>query len=342
MDGVRPSLRVPALAAVLAAAACAPPGADRVERLRIEDPSSHWANEGFVRLEPATHLPSSDATQDQVQVWLRLPDDGVIATVAGPDGPVLRLPPGSEIDRVELAGEGQTRRVVDVRGARIDADGRTIHRVLRRESGRLDAALFGFAWPAADAEAHEAATDLLLEGLAATAELRAMDHGAVQRTLAAIRGMNQCNGCHAPLQPAATRDGERLVRRGTDASGFYVPQAIFADELPLETYGAFDRSLDDPFVSVHCPDGTPELVEDDRAHIECPGGAAPSGRLSLSAALAAQDPRAQALCRARAHLFAHLDPAGQRAFADAAAACEPAASAGRTELSRRDPTNEPT
>ena len=322
----------------VSAIACGAPGDPRVERLRIEAPASHWIEAGFVQLSPGTHLPSSDPEIDQVEVWIRLPDDGLLRTVPGPDGPSLALPPGTEIDRVELAGRDETRRVVDVRGARIERDGSTTFRVLRRESGRPHAALFGVAWPADDPEAHAAATDMLIDGLAATAELRAMDHAAAQRTLQSIRSKNACNGCHHPSQPVATHVGERIVARGTDASGFYVPLQMLSDAAPLEGYGAFDRSLDDPFVSLHCPEGTPEVIEDDRTRLACPDGATPTGRFSTARALADGDPHAVAMCRGRGYLAAHLDEAGRRAFADAIAACEPEA---RTQLSLREQGRSP-
>jgi hypothetical protein len=308
-------------AMAIGASACADPGADRVERLRVASPETHWADAGFVRLEPPTHLPSSDPDIDQVEVWIRLPPSAVLRTVDGPDGPSLELPPGTELDRVELAGTGDARRVVDVRGATIDDDGSATYRVLRRESGRPGAALFGVAWPADDEDAHAAATEALLDGLARTAELRAMDHADAQRTLQSIRSKNACAGCHAPSQAAATRAGERTVARGTDASGFYVPVQMLSDSAPLETYGAFDRSLADPFIAVRCPRGTAEIVQDPRSHAVCPDGAVPVGRLSLASALAGSDARAQNLCRGRDYLVAHLDETGRRAFADAIAAC---------------------
>lgn len=308
--------------AAIGTLACGAPGEDRVERLRIEHPESHWSDAGFVELVPGTHLPSSDAEIDQVEVWIRLPDGGVIETVQGPDGPSLRLPAGTELDRVELAGRGEARRVVDVRGARIDAEGRANHRVLRRESGRPGAALFGVAWPAEDAEAHAAATDMLIDGLAATAELRAMDHGAADRTLRSIRSKNTCNGCHQASQPEATHVGERIVARGTDASGFYVPLQMLRDASPLEAYGAFDRSLDDPFVSVRCPSGTPVIVDEPRMHLQCEDGAIPTGAFAVARARSEHDARAEALCAGRAYLAAHLDEAGRRTFAEAIAECD--------------------
>jgi hypothetical protein len=290
---------------------------------RIENPEEYFHRGGFVQLEPPVHLPSSSAQADQVEVWLALPEDGLIRTLrsaASDSGYTLEFPAGTRIDRVEWVGLGEDRKIVDVRGATVQTDGSQRYHVYRRTRAQSGAPLMGFAWPSEDPAVHSAATDALVDAVVNTPEVARMRPAAIKAVGDDLRSKNACQSCHRKQQPVALDQRERLVLRGTDASGFYVPQTVLADEAPLESYGAHDRNLTDPFVSVRC--ATTEVTNlGHQGRASCSDGAVPRARLDLAAAMAADVPRASRICRARLHLYQQLDPLGQQVFAEAARAC---------------------
>ena len=312
------------LACVLSALACkpsAPP--DVVSRVTIDAPEGHWAREGFVPMVPPVRLPSSSATLDDVTVWLAIPEGGVITTRVEDDGRVLLdFPPGTRSDRVESYGKPDARVVVDVRGTRIDEQGKQWMHTLRRAAKGSDTRLFGYAWPREDSEAHTRATRELLAELAQRPPGKHMKEQRRARYLASIERKNNCIKCHTYGRPTNAREGQHgLVNRGTDASGFFTPQTVLLDEIVLERYGKLDPNLDNDAVSLACPDGkTLTLVErNDRLRAECPDRAVPVGRVDLHAL---NPDRSAAVCRARRYLYEHLDAEGRQIFASAIQACE--------------------
>ena len=145
-----------------------------------------------------------------------------------------------------------------------------------------------------------------------------------------LRRKNGCPTCHSPNTPAATHvERERVVHRGTDGSGFYVPASVLSDSATLERYHAVDPNLGAPFIRGACLSGPMHIRAGRAACTPSPDGreAVPRATLDLRRALAAGDPHARAVCRSRQFLFAHLDARGQRRFADVARACSPAARA---------------
>lgn len=295
-----------------------------VRRLSIDDPSTHWRDAGFVAMVPPVRLPSSAPDVDDVVVWLRIPDGGVIETrELGVDGRLsLVFPPGTTADRVEQRGRGAKRAVVDVRGTTVGEGGEQWMHTLRRARGDR---LFGFEWPRSLPEAHAEATARLLAELPRYRPAATMEPAARERYLASIERKNQCTRCHTYDRPDNTRANEHgLVNRGTDGSGFFTPQTVLLDEIVLEGYGGVDRNLDDPWITVRCPDGAPVQHQERGARVRatCEDGL-PLARLDLRAALAAGDERAQQTCRARRYLHAHLDARGRERFASALSACDP-------------------
>ena len=301
-----------------ALAACAPDHADVVE-IAIEAPERHWTDGGFVRMEPPVHLPSSLRGEASVEVWLRLPADGEIATVVGADGVArLEFPPGTVADRVEHAGFGEARRVVDVRGATIDDDGHCRWHVLRPRDG--DDGLTGLQWPCDDPHAQSAATTAMIEALRAREPLASMSAARRERDLASFAAKNDCGGCHARARPDAQLVGEHgIVHRGTDASGFFVPTTVLRDAVPLEDYGLFDPNVDDPAIAIDC--GTAPPAPDARARPRCTDRRVPIGRLDWARARAHDAARVERICEARAALEARLDSESRTRWSAASDPC---------------------
>ncbi|MEZ4235364.1 MAG: hypothetical protein R3F59_04235 [Myxococcota bacterium] len=264
-----------------------PPLPEGVHPLTLErgaSPFAPWAEGGFVQMVPPVHLPQP-AVGD-VQSWLRLPPGGRVALVDAPDGRrVLSYPPGTVADRVETAGEGEAARVVDVRGTRIDADGRRWHHVYR-SGGDPQAPLVGMEWPAGDAALASAGADAFVDALRTA---------GVTRHLDAVRGKLDCDGCHAVSRADNERQREHgLVNRGTDAAGWFTPGTVLADSVPVEAYGQRDPNLTDLWITLRCGD---QIVEAPATgHPSCGDARVPRGTLDLAGALAAHDPHALAVC----------------------------------------------
>ncbi len=280
-----------------------------------------------MRLEPPIHLPSSAPDASQVEIWLRLPEHGEISTRTGEDG-VARLdfPPGTIADRVEYAGLGDDRRVVDVRGATVDDAGRCRWHVLRPTSAVTDAALFGVQWPCDDDDAQSSATSMMLDALATRGFSADVPPTARARELASFAAKNDCGGCHRRARPDATVEGEHgIVHRGTDANGFFVPQTVLSDAVPLERYGRFDPNAADPAVTAHCDGGRPAARVDRNGSMRwsCSDGRVPVGRYDWGIARRRDPFRVARLCSSRAALIEHADPETRARFADAIRVCAP-------------------
>lgn len=306
----------------LALIACSP-GDARVQPLTVEDPAAQWFAGDDVRLVPPVHLPSSDRAQAQVEIWMRAADGG-IGLRRGDDGvDRLAFGPGTRGDRLEFAGHGEARRIVDVRGTEIDEAGSCWFHVLRPADEAPGGPLVGVRWPCDDPEADAAATAAMRERLPSLPELARAGPQARARAIAGFVARNDCGGCHLRARPEATHAGQYgAVHRGTDASGFFTPQSLLVDSAPIEAYGAFDPNLDDPAIVVTCP--ADDLERHGRAgggtRMRCADGRVPIARLDW-ASLRDRDPsRARAICDGRRWLLDHMDDA---AHARHAAVIEP-------------------
>lgn len=286
--------------------ACAIAGCSRpspLESVAIADPAAHWPGGGFAEMVPAILPPTSLAGDDRITTWLRIPDGAAIGARRLDDGrAVVRYPPGTIADRVELRepvaapDDDHAWRVIDVRGTRLDGDGREQFHCLQ-PTGRGDA-LAGFAWPRGDATAERAAADGLVE-LA-----RGRLDGA-PGPLARLRRLTHCEPCHDHDRRERTRIADGGPRRATDDAGFYAVLGVLADAAPLEDHRPRDRNADDPFVAIARPGD----------------GGVPRATLDLPRALAAGAPHAAAVCRSRRYLFDHMDSDARAAFAAAFAEC---------------------
>jgi len=294
------------------------PKDERVLELRIDDPASHWHD--FVEMVPGVHLPSSSAELDQVEVWLRIPSDGVVEVTR--DG-LLVFPAGTRADRIEWVGHGHVRTIADVRGTSIDSEGREQFFTLRPTSGDRGAPLVGTQWPRDDRVAAKRAIERLLELVAEMPPASQWSERKLQHHLDALRSKSDCAACHVHGRLPNELAGQwGLVHRGTDASGFFTPATVLLDEIPVESYGSHDRNWSDPFVTLVCPDGTPEPSKR-AATTVCPADAVPMGHFDLAAALQMGDLRAVRVCRSRRYLYEHLDTHAKARFAASVALCGP-------------------
>ncbi|MCR9160254.1 MAG: hypothetical protein ACE37F_27370 [Nannocystaceae bacterium] len=295
------------LLGLVALAGCKPDALPKLghgaKAVEMTAPLRFHEREGFTALAPPAHIPSSDPDIDQVRVWLKL-GDGPITTQAVGDRSVLVFPEGTRADRVEQAGRGEGRFVADIRGTTLTADGPRFH-VFRPSAPKPDAPLFGAQWPAANPDAHAAATDYLAERIAKSEPVSSWQPARAQAEVRSFREKNTCLPCHDPARPENTRAGEHgLVNRGTDGSGFFTPYTLFEDEVPLEQYGVHDRSMTDPLVDIVCS-GT--VVATDGWDRTCPQGAAPRARWRWDRAWAQAPTRAKQRCTQAEWLFERMD-----------------------------------
>ncbi len=246
-----------------------------------------------VPLTPPVHLPSTRSDRDTVAVHLALPAHGEVTWVDTPGGrSVLAWPPGTQADRVEEWGG----RVVDVRGTRIDAAGRRWHHVYKPATPGTDPKMLGATWPADAPELTQIAVEAFLDALMQTEVGEARPDP--ERYRGQVAAKLDCEGCHALARPANEVAREHgLVARGTDAAGWFTPATVLDLQVALEAYGAWDRNLSDPHVSLSCA-GEPltKPAAGQGVHPRCPEGRVPTAHHDLEAALDADDPRAQALC----------------------------------------------
>jgi hypothetical protein len=226
------------------------------------------------------------------------------------------FPAGTVADRIEYTGEGDERRIVDVRGATIDAENGCRWHTLRPVDAAVGSPLSGVQWPCDDAEAQRLATAAMLDELRVQLLAAQVPRSRVDRQLTAFAAKNDCGGCHVRSRRDATRVGELgIVHRGTDGSGFFVPQTVLAEAIPLESYGAFDPNVDDPAITVEC-------AVDTTGRARCIDDRVPIARLDWHRAAENDPARVDRICSAREALIDRLDVASRASFAAALRPCE--------------------
>lgn len=313
-------------AAVLAAAALAagcgsdppPPG---VTDLRLDDPLAHHRGEGYVQLVPPVHLPSSSPERDQVEIWLKLPEGESIDVQLDDAGrPTLEFAPGTWADRVEFVGRGDMRRIVDIRGTRLEPDGSQTFYVYRPTAPDPRAPLFGVQWARDDGVAHQAATERLVDKLRRLPPATSMEPDPQRRFLDGVRARNGCAGCHALARPDNDTPGQHgLVDRGTDRSGFFTPQTVLWDEVVLEAYSAHDRSWADPALEIRC--GGQPVRDPEPGARRCPDGSIARGRLRWDATEPVARAHLAQVCESRSILIAHMAPENRARMSPAEGPC---------------------
>lgn len=310
-------------------------GTVEVARAEIVDHDA-WAKQGFVEMTPPVRLPSDGAARDKIEVWVRVPDGARIKGRKLPDGrATIEFPPGTIADRVESWGYAKSETnpnawkysVTDVRGTRLDADGKEMFHVFVPTGPEPLARLVGWEWQRGDRLQERAATAFLISHLETmrTIQDRGRPQSAEERRalIESYRSNNNCAKCHQHDKPVQVTRA-RGIHRATDANGFYVPLSVLMDTVPLEKHRVRDMNVGDPFLTITCPQGDGPVLAEGAAGARdhrCLEGGAPSATLDVRRALAANDPRTVAMCRSRAYLRDRMDDAGRALFAEAFAAC---------------------
>lgn len=290
---------------------------DPLEEMYIAEPAQYFRQEGFVEMVPPLRLPLR-TMRNRVEVWLKIPDRGVMSFRQGESGPLLGLPPDSVAARIEsLSANGESEPMqffaADVRGTRFGANDEHFF-VLKPTSDSLPAALRGWSWLRGSAAEQALADDKL-------AALVGANLGGAEREerLSALRTTNACANCHVHTRKSnAFPEQFGHVNRGTDDSGCFQVQSILSDELPLESYFPLEQNLDDRFISFWCG-GQPAPVAD--RQVRCADGSIPRGRLAVREGRLAADEHVLNVCRSRRYLYAHLSDAARNAFEQPLAEC---------------------
>ena len=295
------------------------PSATSLVEVRIRDPGTHFAREGYVQMVPPLLLPLRTA-RNVAEVWLKLPDRSLVTTEFHEGQPLLKLPAGATAVRVEKIARGQEGAfewsVADVRGTRFEV-GKEVFFVLKPEAAEENSALLGWEWQRGSPEQQREATDRVAVLAGSLAE---PERAEGQRQ--AARRANACASCHQHGRPANTRPREHgLANRRTDASGCFQVGNILLSRLPVETYFPLETNLENPFILFSCTTGEVRLLAPPQ-HPVCDDGSVPQGRFDVASAVAAANAQANELCVARKYLFDHLDAVGRSAFASGFAECK--------------------
>jgi len=278
-------------------------GAEAVE---ITTPLTFHEREGFTALSPPAHVPSSDAAGDQVTIWLAL-GEGPITTTTLEGRSVLAWPEGTRADRVEMAGRGDARFIADIRGTTLTEDGPRFH-VYRPSARQPRAPLFGARWPGDSAEAHAEATGYLAERIGKSDPVASWKPAARKAEVQGFRQKNACLPCHDPGRPDNERPGQHgIVNRGTDGSGFFTPATLFEDDVPLEQYGSFDHTVEDPLVDIRCGEEILSSTQRKKWNRRCDNGRAPRALWRWDRAWSQAPTRAKQRCAQAKWLFEHMD-----------------------------------
>ncbi len=294
--------------------------------VRVPDRLSHWPQSGFVEMVPPVRLPQNKSIHEHIMVWLRIPAGKKIGVSWLPDQKryTLKFPPGTVADRIEtVKGEKGPMQVVngisDVRGARIDAKGRTWWHVYEPVPGGSSKWLKGYEWLRASN---------LDDNLAATQLVRLYFPGQpakANRSIMRFRMTSHCTACHEANRPVPTTANKSGFTGApeTDADGFFQPITVLADSMTLFNVRPWDLNVGDPYISVWCGKHHATLVTrgDASRYYTCPNGKAPVGKLAMAAALKHKDPHALKVCAAREYLYKHMIAKGRQAFAQAEAEC---------------------
>lgn len=287
-----------------------------VELRRESDDASHWEREGFIHVPAPIRAPTSLDGRVRIAVLVRVPDGDLVTATTRGGRAFLRFPLGTRAVRVEYAAaEGRSAdaaltsgdRVLDVRGTSLAASGRRFH-VMRPSRG----ALLGMDWP--DEAAAQARVD---EALSRWAEAGVFGTKGDAPLGERLRQLNACAGCH---ERDRSERPHGLVKRPSDADGFFQLSALFWEDGPFETYRPRDANASDPFVERRCGATTVP-----RAVPLCSDGSPPTGHLRLSEALASGDEHARAVCSSRLRLARSFDAVARDTLLPALEVCGMAA-----------------
>jgi hypothetical protein len=259
----------------------------------------HWR--GWIELVPSVRTPRFTNLQDQTRIFARF-SPGARITLRDPsDRRSLVMPPGSELDRVELFSLDGAARVVDVRGTEFTAQGEVFH--VYRPIDARGGGLFGAWWPRAD-EPPPGVLRAMTDAMRAGHGLAGVHPDRHARAIRRFEGLLRCAGCHHAQQPLRAGAPDEWPRRETDASGIYSVLATLRDADVVETYRPRDLNAGAPFVT----------VVRDRSGVSV-------ATLHTAEARRAGDPHARAVCASRAALRPFLADEVRQAFAAELAEC---------------------
>lgn len=302
-------------------------------RIHIDDPGAYWKDGGFVELAPPVRLAISAHGRPHVAVLLKLPDSPPVRAheLADPARATLVFPPGSEADRVSSKRYAGGLTVADVRGSRIDEDGREWFHVYRPASPEPNAPLVGFEWLRDDPAQRQEATRLLVEHVRSTAPALATRTPS-DDSVAFFSRMNACERCHFPNKAAGVDPDDALPLWPTDQIGWYVPLAVMLPELALSTTPRWhDPNVDDVLVARRCANGN--ATQRRRAAgswFRCDDGSVPHGSRDIPLGLELDDAYTRAVCRSRSYVYERMDREAQLVFMDAMTPCDkPVSSASK-------------
>jgi hypothetical protein len=295
----------------------------RAQRITMTDPLGFWSDEGYSVLVPAVRMSIPPGGRAGTAIFFKLPHEQSISSAEHPSDVVpssFVFPPGTSADRVaylvleDEAGNPHIS-VLDVRGTRIDEEGKQWFRVLRPGGSALDAPMIGYEWPRDDANARDEATYRLLEELRERPQ-PISDSPPSPQALARLALLNHCEICHLPNKPPSGPDSH-LPAWPTDGSGFYVPLAVLMDYAPLSTQpGLHDPNAEDPYIETSCG-AVPATAagEPNNRWFMCPDEARlPMGRRDVRRGMAESDAYTMLVCGSRAFLLDRMESTGRIAF----------------------------
>lgn len=295
-------------------------------RLYIEDPATYWERNDFATLAPTVRLAISAVGRPHVTVRLKLPDGSVVKAkrLEAQGRHTLVFPPGTVADRVSMMRYSGGLTVADVRGSRIDDQGREWFHVYRPSGAKPNSALIGYEWLRDDPAQREEATTLLVEQVRTTPRpfRRVRPSRGYVRFFAR---MNECESCHFADKAAGDDPDDWLPLWPTDHVGWYVPMAVMLPELALSTTPTWhDPNVDDDLVSTRCRTG-PARTRTRRAGswFRCDDGSVPHGVRDFARGLERNDAYTAEVCRSRRLIYRHMDAEAKAAFAVVMAQCEP-------------------
>lgn len=292
--------------------------------VHIPNQVSYWPQHGFVEMVPPVRLPTDKSIHEYIMVWLRIPAGEKISTQWLPDQKryTLKFPPGTVADRVD-GGEHQKEAmftvngIADVRGARIDANGRTWWHVYEPVPGQSPNWLKGFEWLRTDKHNDNVAADSLIKLYYPGTPIKATQE------MATFRKLNQCGACHQlnrPIPTTVTRTSfgfSSLALPETDADGFFQPITVLTDTMTMVNIRPWDLNAGDPYITVWCGEHKAKLTVkgDSYGRYTCPDHRVPVGKLDMTAALRNKDAHALKVCASRSYLYEHMTAKGRKDFA---------------------------
>lgn len=287
----------------------------------LPDGDRYWDTHGFFPLEPPIRLPLDAERRFETRVYVVLPPNARIGWEDNATGGGMVFPSGTIADRVDW----WSGLVADVRGTEIGDRGRELFRVYRpTRAGSHD--LFGYHFvrgdPAELMAVRNGFSDAMVRGMGFLNHASGPISAGRKEAIARFSRQLDCVSCHAhDRQALAPTDTRELPRRGTDGSGFYVPESVFSNRAPLETYRPIDPNGGDPFVHYECGDGRAVRGVRGTTAVRCSDGSIPDLALDLAAALAAGEPHAKLVCESRSFLASRFAQEARTHFQGAIAEC---------------------